>query len=371
MKTMPRTRLRFAPLALLLAACASSSVQTVGGPSPDEDAGTPAFEDSGATTDDGAPPAPPGTDAAVPQALRVVVKPNGQADAEIVGAIRSATRTIRLYIYLLTDDDVMSALIARARAGVDVRVVLNKTFPDGSSDMQTTFDRLAAGRVKVVWAPAAFTYMHAKTLVVDDRIAWIMTMNLTAAGSTGNREYLLEDQEPTHVATAAALFDADYANRSYTPSSSLLVAPVNARQQLAELVVNAARSVDVEGETLSDARLTTALVDAKRRGVAVRIVLSRDSTPTPARVDAVAALKAVGVPVVAFGAASGSGSASTPYMHAKAILVDGVRAYVGSANFTANSLDSNREIGVLVRDPASVSTLARTIDADFRAGSRL
>jgi phosphatidylserine/phosphatidylglycerophosphate/cardiolipin synthase-like enzyme len=101
------------------------------------------------------------------------------------------------------------------------------------------------------------------------------------------------------------------------------------------------------------------------------VVLAKDRTPTPARVDAVAALKSASVPVVAYGAESGSGSASTPYVHAKVIVVDGARAYVGSANFTANALDANREVGLVVRDPATLATIARTIDSDFRAGTRL
>jgi phosphatidylserine/phosphatidylglycerophosphate/cardiolipin synthase-like enzyme len=369
MTTSPRLRSLLPAFAWLLASCSGPSLTAIGGPSPEEDAGMQRGEDASAPLDDASTSV--ASDSEAPQAVRVIVKPNGQGDAEMVAAIRSATRSVRLFIYLLTDDDIIDALIARARAGVEVRVVLNKSFPGNSSDMQPVYDRLAAGRVKVVWAPAAFTFMHAKTLVVDDRSAWIMTMNLTVAGSSGNREYLVEDKEPTDVAQASALFDADYANRAHTPTRALLVAPVNARQTLAELVAGATRSVDLEGETLSDDRLTASIVEAKRRGVSVRVVLARDSTPTPARVESVAALKAAGVPVVAFGAASGSGSATTPYVHAKMILVDGARAYVGSANFTANALDSNREIGVIVRESASIAAIARTVDADFRAGSRL
>jgi phosphatidylserine/phosphatidylglycerophosphate/cardiolipin synthase-like enzyme len=361
-----------AALVALLIACGAPT-QSIGGASPADVADAEAvLEDASSPVEDAAAVPPAGPDAgSLTQALRVVVKPNGQGDAEVVGAIRSATRSVRLFIYLLTDADVIDALIARARAGVDVRVLLNRTFPGNSSDMQPTFDRLAAGRVKVAWAPAAFTYMHAKTLVVDDRLAWIMTMNLTVAGSTGNREYLVEDREPPDVAQAAALFDADYANRAYTPSSALVIAPVNARATLTDLVASATRSIDVEGETLSDNRLADALVAARRRGVTVRVVLARDRTPTTARVEAVASLKSAGVPVVAYGADSGAGSSATPYVHAKVLLVDGARAYVGSANFTANALDSNREVGLVVRDAVAAASVARTIDADFRAGSRL
>ena len=38
----------------------------------------------------------------------------------------------------------------------------------------------------------------------------------------------------------------------------------------------------------------------------------------------------------------------TPIMHAKLIIADGVKAYVGSANFTKSGLDHGLEAGVLV-----------------------
>ena len=59
---------------------------------------------------------------------------------------------------------------------------------------------------------------------------------------------------------------------------------------------------------------------------------------------------------------------STPYIHAKAIVADGVLAYVGSANFTANSLDSNRELGLIVSAQSEIDKVAATINTDFFAG---
>ncbi|GAC1500966.1 MAG: hypothetical protein NVS1B2_25850 [Vulcanimicrobiaceae bacterium] len=67
------------------------------------------------------------------------------------------------------------------------------------------------------------------------------------------------------------------------------------------------------------------------------------------------AAQAAGVPIV---------SLDSPYIHAKAIVADGLRAYVGSANFTTGSLQYNRELGLtraemispaIVSSPRSVS----------------
>lgn len=40
-----------------------------------------------------------------------------------------------------------------------------------------------------------------------------------------------------------------------------------------------------------------------------------------------------------------------PYVHAKAIFVDGEIGYIGSINFTQNSIDNNREVGLLFLEP--------------------
>ena len=53
------------------------------------------------------------------------------------------------------------------------------------------------------------------------------------------------------------------------------------------------------------------------------------------------------------------------FMHAKLIVADGARAFVGSQNFSATSLDQNRELGILVADPAALATLAGTFAGDW------
>jgi cardiolipin synthase A/B len=52
-------------------------------------------------------------------------------------------------------------------------------------------------------------------------------------------------------------------------------------------------------------------------------------------------------------------------MHAKLILVDGQRAFVGSQNFSTVSLDANREVGIIVADTAVVAQLASVAQGDW------
>jgi phosphatidylserine/phosphatidylglycerophosphate/cardiolipin synthase-like enzyme len=52
-------------------------------------------------------------------------------------------------------------------------------------------------------------------------------------------------------------------------------------------------------------------------------------------------------------------------MHAKMVLADGERAYVGSANLTDTSVHYNLELGLLIDDRETIGTLERVFDYFF------
>jgi phosphatidylserine/phosphatidylglycerophosphate/cardiolipin synthase-like enzyme len=60
-----------------------------------------------------------------------------------------------------------------------------------------------------------------------------------------------------------------------------------------------------------------------------------------------------------------------PYVRAKLFVVDGAAAFVGSQNPTATSLDQNRELGIVVAEPAILRRLRATFEADFAHGQEL
>ncbi|MEQ9324311.1 MAG: phospholipase D-like domain-containing protein [Polyangiaceae bacterium] len=55
-------------------------------------------------------------------------------------------------------------------------------------------------------------------------------------------------------------------------------------------------------------------------------------------------------------------------MHAKLVMADRV-PFVGSQNLSTNALENNREIGVVVTEPAPAATIAAQFEADWAAGT--
>ncbi len=351
--------------AAVLVALGCSSGGGVGAGAPPGDApGDPGSTSGGApSASSGGGPAPTSssggpTPPAAPDSVGVVVEPSDHASA-LLTAIQGAKKSVHVTMYLLDDSRFTNALIAQKKAGRDVKVMLNQSFPQqtGSGGNGSVYSQLQAAGVSVAWAPSGFTLTHEKCVILDGSEAWIMTMNLEAS-SPSNREYLAIDKEPADVAEAEAIFDADFSNHAYTATGNLVVAPDNARTKLVALIQSAKTSVDIEGEELSDYQIVNALLAAQKAGVAVRIVLS-DTTPTPAQTTAVQQLTAAKIQVVTL---------SSPYVHAKTLIVDAARAYIGSANFTTSSLVSNRELGLVTDNPSTVSEVAKTVAADIAAG---
>jgi phosphatidylserine/phosphatidylglycerophosphate/cardiolipin synthase-like enzyme len=264
-------------------------------------------------------------------------------------------------MYLLSNTKVIDALIAQNKAGHDVKVLLNEDFPSSganSGSNGSVYTQLQSAGVSVKWAPGAGSfYTHEKGVMIDGKVAWIMTMNATQSSPTSNREYLAVDTDAADVAEAEQIFQADWANQAVHPKGKLVVAPTNAEIELTSLIGMAKTTLDMEAEELSDTAIVTALEAAGDRGVKVHIVLAdaQSTTQTPA-------LKQHGVQLVTY---------SALYVHAKSIVVDGAYAYVGSENFSAESVGYNRELGVLTNTASEVAKVETTTQSDFAAGSPL
>ena len=362
-------------LPLLLAACGGS---TGGGTTPGADTAIDAegdsFVDDGSVVPDttagdtttlpdstskpdthvlDAPPPPPSSP------ITLDVFPD-DGKTVITKAIKAATKSVHVEVYLLTDSYVVDALVAAKGAGREVSVLLEKSpYPDLTAN-QSAYDTLKAGGVNVAWTTGLYQLTHAKLMIIDAATAYIMTLNLTASGVLSNREYAAIDTDPADVAEAEQIFAADFASYSNPKLTGILVvSPLAARAPLTALIDSATKSIDLEMEELSDATIVGHLVAELGKGIAVRVIVP--SSGRSAGTDAqLAALKAKGAQIKTL---------STPAVHAKIIVVDAARLYVGSVNLTKASLEYNREVGVISDSAAAVARAEATIGGDFGKGA--
>ena len=118
----------------------------------------------------------------------------------------------RLYVansYFVPDRSLQNVLIARAKAGVDVRVLApgsHHDVPLVHAGQRRTYGRLLRGGVRI-WEYEA-SMMHAKTLVVDDA-AVIGSTNMDSQSLSFLWEASIVAQAPKIAARLAERFELD------------------------------------------------------------------------------------------------------------------------------------------------------------------
>ena len=289
--------------------------------------------------------------------LSLVILPD-QGENAIYNFVNSATSSINVTIYELKDTTLVNDLVAREKAGVTVRVILDQA---QKSYDTAAYTALTAGGVGVVYSSTSFTYTHQKTITVDSRESYISTGNFDTTYYATSRDYGVFDTNSADVSAITAVFNADYAHTSITPSdgTDLVWSPTDSQTQLAALINGATRSLDVEQEEFSDTTLVNDLVAAAKRGVTVRVVLETPSDYS----SEVSEVENAGGKVTGYTSSTGF------YIHAKTIIADygtaSAKAFAGSENFSSNSLNDNRELGLITTDSGVVSGLESTFDGDF------
>lgn len=124
--------------------------------------------------------------------------------------LRAATERIDVQMEVLNDSRVIDLLGARARSGIEVRVLLED--PADVEDNRTAAARLASSGAQVRWL--GDPELHAKAIVVDGRYAYAGSINFTTASLDRNREVGLVTDDATTVARIADTLESDFARGS-------------------------------------------------------------------------------------------------------------------------------------------------------------
>ncbi|MFB6150342.1 MAG: phosphatidylserine/phosphatidylglycerophosphate/cardiolipin synthase family protein [Haloarculaceae archaeon] len=338
--------------------------------------------------------------------VRAFVLPD--APDAVLSLLDNATDRIRLAGYTFTSQRVARTLERAARRGVDVRVLLEGGPVDGITHREARLlDSLAAAGVDVRLLgapPSRYAFHHPKYAVVDDR-AVVLTENWKPAGTGGrsSRGWGVVLDQPRIVAGLVETFRADanwtgaapwrrfrrgrsfstggVANGSYerrhppetlpVNRTRLLVAPDNAGREVTAVLRNATESIDVVQMRIDgpDGRFVRAAVDAARRGVAVRILLSGAWYVREDNRRLVEHLRERAdredLPLRAKLAEPGG---RYEKIHAKGVVVDGDQVLLGSLNWNRESVRNNREVVVQLDGEAVGSYYRAVFAADWNAG---
>jgi cardiolipin synthase len=277
--------------------------------------------------------------------------------------ISSARKTLDMTMYSLVDPEATAALIADAKRGVTVRVLLDSTSGSGNkANNQAAYNDLKAYGVKVRWAWPGVLW-HQKSIVRDGRAVAVMTCNLDAGYYPVIRGWIVTTDKPATVAGVEATFNADFKRNhgppthGVVPKGSELIWGPGAQSPLVKLIGSArpGTTLYAEDEQLDSAAIEQALIAAATRGVTVDLTMSDSSD----WVTAFNTLVAGGVHVRLY-------APTAPlYIQSKAVSVNDHTVYVGSINFTTPMMNADRNMGIITTDPTVVRGITSTMASDF------
>ena len=291
----------------------------------------------------------------------LVVLPDDSAQP-ILDALNGATKSLRVKMFVFSDPALLKAVTEAQRRGVKVRVMLNPARRSGEAENEESRKILSKAGVEVLDSNPAFDLTHEKSMVVDDRTAFVKSLNWETKNLTETRDYAVVTDHGHEVGEIIDCFEADWHRKSFDPGehAHLIWCCGNGRNKIAEFIDQSKHTLFLQNERYQDSIIIERLVRAKERGVKVHVMARPPHTLKQEKlVEGVGGLRImddVGIKVHKL---------KHLKLHAKMLFSDGVRAIVGSINLAPGSFDSRRELAIEVRDDDVIERLHKVVHHDW------
>jgi cardiolipin synthase A/B len=291
----------------------------------------------------------------------LIVLPDDTA-GPILKAIHGAQEALNIRMFLFTDPTLIDAVIAAHRRGVKVQVMLNPARRSGESENEEARALLTAAGIEVRDGNPAFDLTHQKSMVVDNRIGFVESLNWEPKDLTLTRDYAIVTTHGHEVAEMVACFDADWEHQEFSPpaGSPLIWCPNNGRRRVAEFIDSTQHTLWLQNERYQDQVIIERLVRAVMRGVKVHILAKPPHSLKPDKL-----IEGVGGLRILQDVGAKIHTLKHLKLHAKMLLADSTRAIIGSINLAPGSFDSRRELAIETDCPEAVKRLEKTAMHDW------
>lgn len=264
--------------------------------------------------------------------------------------INSARNTIDIVSYGITSKKIVNEIIRESHSK-KIRVLLEKSPYKQERQNEPAFELFQKNQIPYQNSLPNIRYIHQKTLIFDGKKAWIMTFNLTASAFKKQRNFALITDDSSVVQAMQNQFNSDW-NQTITRQIDypFLLSPVDARKKILALIKSAKNNIRIYAQDIQDDQILNLLIQKSQSGVRIQILSNR-----PHNFSDFKKLSQAGIRI----------HYPNLYIHAKVMIIDGKKALIGSMNLTKNSLDGNRELGIITEDGKVIKKLNSTFDHDL------
>jgi phosphatidylserine/phosphatidylglycerophosphate/cardiolipin synthase-like enzyme len=285
----------------------------------------------------------------------------------LIADINAAEKSIDVAMYNFTLKEVSEALIKASQRGVAVRIVV-----DSDALQKLDLTRLKQAGIYAM-GDRRESLMHNKYVIIDGRILWTGSLNLTASGSENDENVMARIESTDLTGNYTLKFNEMASEDKFGPDSRPLTQVTRLNLNgipvenyfspedkidtcLVSLVGSAKKSVHILAYSFTLDKLANALIKAGKNGVEVRGVFDRDSSEDNQGAD-FAYLQKSGLDVKLDG--------EPGLMHMKAIIVDGETVAFGSYNYTSSAENKNDENILIITDPSVAAGFEQAFDRIF------
>lgn len=274
----------------------------------------------------------------------------------IINSLKNAQKSIDITIYLLSDRKIIEKLKQLKNNDININIIIEKN-PFGGGSNYKTFNELKNAGINIKYANSKFALTHAKYIIIDKKEALIMTSNMTYAGLNENRDFIFHTFDENIVKELIGIFESDFNNKKYKSNlDNLVVSPDNSRNKIESIIKSAKNNIYIYVENIQDESFIDLIIKKAKKGINIKII-APDNKKIETNIPIIEKLKENSIQVY---------NLKKPYQHSKIIIIDESLMYLGSINFSSQSMDRNREIGVISLNNNSINEVLRTFEKDIK-----
>ena len=277
-------------------------------------------------------------------------------------AIDAAKKSLQIKMFVFSDPGLLHAVLEAHQRGVKVRVMLNAARRDGVDDNKEVRTALEQAGIDVKDSSPDFGITHEKSMVVDEKTAFVKSLNWATKNLIETRDYAISTTHPHGVSEVMACFDADWNRQEFKPglSTHMIWCPANGRERIAQFIDGVKHTLFIQNERYQDTVIIERLVRASERGVKIHLMARPPHALKKEKIiEGVGGLRImddVGIKIHKLRHLK---------LHGKMLLADGLRAIVGSINLAPGSFDDRRELAIEVHDEDIIGRLHKIARFDW------
>jgi cardiolipin synthase A/B len=321
----------------------------------------------------------------------VIIEPEDGV-APVVDLISQTKKSIDISIYKISGYSnkmntlILKSLINAKKRDVKIRLLLNnfnnnKWPKSGKKYLKQSENWCEKYKIKFRLSSSAFKYSHNKYIILDEKVALIMTCNLSSeelSNKSNTRNFIISEDDKEVVNYLSKLFYQDWVNAkdntSFTPNEipdTLLIGPNKdySVKKIFELIRVARQKIDIFMMYFDEScprKIIKSITDASKRGVQIRLLCSsiQKKSVLEKRFGKKRKGKYVFPENLKF--VIQTKNSKLPFIHAKVFIIDEKTVILGSMNMSYTSLYLNREVDIIVSDKNVIAKIQKTFDSDWQ-----